>query len=89
MYSVYGSQICHNRKEFWEGIKSSTRADWAVIRREPIEKKEKIYWAVYALRRNIIRYRAGAKAVEYFHVSKEEQEKMDRKYSQQLRMRSN
>lgn len=89
VYSVYGSQLCHNRKEFWEGIKNSTRSDWGFIRQEPIGKKEKIKWAIYALRRNIIRYRAGVKAVEYFHVSKEEQERMDRKYSQQLRMRSN
>ncbi len=86
VYRVYGSQICHNRKEYWDGIKASTRDDWSYIRHQAIGKREKLYWMFYALRRNIIRYNAGVKAVEYFSVSPQEQERMDRKYSQQYRM---
>lgn len=63
-------------------------SDIRYIKNLDMSKKEKIYWARYAIIRDWYRFSSSYKAVKYFKYSKEKQIKMDMKLSQQYEQRS-
>ncbi|MCR4674766.1 MAG: glycosyltransferase family 2 protein [Lachnospiraceae bacterium] len=86
LYRVQQASFCPDLKTYIRRVLGDTRYQCSYIKHcGDYKAMEKIKWYFYCLRRNMIRYEAAHRAVQYFSLSEEKQKKMDEKYSQQLK----
>ena len=84
VYRVYGTVLCPDVKAYIRGILGPTKHECGfILRKRDLSLTEKIKWCLYSGIRNCMRCTASVRAVKYFRAPKEQQESMDRRYSQQ------
>lgn len=86
MYSVHGYNMCPDRKVFFKVWIENSLSDGKYALKHG-HFGTKLYWMLYAFRRNYIRNKASCEAVKYFSLDEAGKKKMDELYSQQLKQR--
>ena len=84
---LHGYRMVTRKEDIPGAVRRAVAADVRYIRAQPMTYAEKFRWCRYAVRRETARHRGGYLGGVWQDCSAEEQERMDRKYSQQRRQR--
>ena len=88
LYRLHHYVMVHTKKELIRGYLRMLKNDLAFVKNAKLSKKQKIYWAYYATRRDWYQFYSAYYAGKYYNLPEKEQKKLDMKLSQQLRQRN-
>ena len=85
IYRVYGSgAFASDKRSMFRGTLGDMKHQCGYVYRYPgLSFGQKVKWMCYTCTRNLYRYRAMKRVLEYFEANEEKQQEMDKKYSQQ------